>query len=1023
MATVGETFASRQRLLGKSADFRTGIVAVEGWLTATRGKGLGVGMECLAGKARFWGVTCATEFAVLTLSLSLLMAPSPACAQGTQEYAQLPARAIERIDASQIRKARKTGRITVPLPGGTGHARALVLSEQRRFGVDSLRAQEGGTRILVTTNGVDAFGFIERDGTSYVIDTVGGEVVVAEMTRLSSGLEGIPESLLYDDVIIDPERVEQAKRDLQRKKPDGQLTATALEPSVVDIAIFYEQTIEELTGFAGIRVRAQSYVDYTNEAFRASQIPLTLRLVYVGPYPGTVPADPMMGQAAVASWGASYGADLKHLLFDSRFHPNLDYAGKAQLVGSWGVTVYPNAGSTFRHEIGHNFGAHHDRPNVFGNVGLPIAAYNFAHLCSTAGTAMHYWTQGMQSLRDHYSDPQLGFDGQPCGIAFDQPGGAHNAKAIDVMRGTIAAYQTPQPVHGTVGFVAGAARVSEGSRVVTVRVRRDGDLMREGSVEIYSVDESTRAGEDYEPVRERVRFAPGQSDAEVRLQLLDDSVRESVETLKLALAYPNFLQVGRGEFAVTIDPDLEVLNPAEELSGFAPAGVLRWAPAAQEDAYEVWVYRDPGLTQLVEFSGALTARNYQFTRLQPGETYYVRMFYRSGGTWSERSVLTLQTAQVVTRARLINPQEEIEAFVDQGVLRWSPVDAAEVYEVWVYADPSLSVLIQTSGPIRETQYRLGGLVADSTIYVRIFSRVAGVFHAGDALPVVVTGQSNRARLLNPQEELDGFATDGVLRWTPVTGATAYEVWIFTNPNSSEIFESSGSLVARAYQTRSLVPGATYYVQVYAQVNGQWHVGAPFRIRTTASITKSRLTNPQEELEALPTNGILRWSAVPGADAYELWMYTNPGLGGVAESHAAGTARSYQPTKLCAGGTYFVMVFARVAGQWHAGWPTPVTVRPGTASAACAPPVPAVSIRADRSQAQSGTTVALTWDAKFANSCFLSHSIDGRQGWYTDQPVGFPQTWSARFYEGSHVFSLRCTGSSGTAVAQTFFVMH
>jgi len=958
----------------------------------------------------------------LASALALLLPSSVAYAQGAQEYAQLPARAIERIDASQIRKARKTGRVTVPLPGGTGQARALVLSEQRRFGVDSLRAQEGDTRILLTTNGADAFGFIERAGTSYVIDTVGGEVVVAEAARLSSGLEGIPESVLYDDVVIDPERVEQARRDLQRKKLDGQLAAAALEPSVVDIAIFYEQTIEELAGFAGIRVRAQFYVDYTNEAFRASQIPLALRLVYVGPYPGTVPADPFLGQAAVTSFGASYGADLRHLLFDSRFHRNLSYGGKAFLVGSWGVTAYPNSGSTFRHEIGHNFGAHHDRPNVFGNVGLPIAAYNFAHLCSTAGTAMHYWTQGMQSLRDHYSDPQLGFDGQPCGIAFDQPGAAHNAKAIDVMRGTIAAYQVPQPEHGRVSFASGAARVSEGSQVVNVRVRREGDLAREGSVEIYSVDESARAGEDYEPVRERLRFAPGQTEATVRLQLLDDNVREPVETLKLVLAYPNFLAVGQGEFAVTIDPDLEVLNSAEELAGFAPAGLLRWGAAAQEDAYEVWVYRDPGLTQLVEFSGALTARNYQFTRLAPGETYYVRILYRSGGTWFERSAFTLKTAPVTTRPRLVNPQEEIEAFVDEGVLRWSAVNGAETYEVWVYADPALSVLIQTSGPIRETQYRLGGLVPGSTVYVRIFSRIGGVFHAGDALPVVVAAQSNRARLLNPQEELDGFATDGILRWTAVTGATAYEVWIFTNPNSSEIFESSGSLATRAYQTRKLLPGATYYVQVYAQVNGQWQVGAPFRISTTPLVTKARLTNPQEELEALPANGTLRWSAVPRADAYEVWIYTNPGLGGIAEGFAAGTARSYQPTKLCAGGTYFALVFARIDGQWTTGWPVRVTAAPGAASATCTPPVPAVSIRADKSQATVDTRVVLTWNAKFANTCFLTHTVDGRPGWYTEQAFGVSGSMSSVYNRGTNVFSLRCVGPSGSATAQTFIVV-
>ena len=183
---------------------------------------------------------------------------------------------------------------------------------------------------------------------------------------------------------------------------------------------------------------------------------------------------------------------------------------------------------------------------------------------------------------------------------------------------------------------------------------------------------------------------------------------------------------------------------------------------------------------------------------------------------------------------------------------------------------------ETSGPVRITQYQITSLTPGTTYYVQVYARVNGQYTVGGALPLTVTAQLDRARIVNPQEELDAFATNGILRWSPVTGATAYELWIFTNPNSSEIYESSGSLTPRSYQTRTLQPGKVYYAQAYALVNGQWQVGAPVKITTTTTPTKARLTTPQEELEAFSTTGTLRWTEVPGATAYELWIYSQRG---------------------------------------------------------------------------------------------------------------------------------------------------
>ena len=166
-------------------------------------------------------------------------------------------------------------------------------------------------------------------------------------------------------------------------------------------------------------------------------------------------------------------------------------------MGTTGISAYQCGAGTFAHEIGHNFGAHHDRANAGDNVNLPINAYNFGFVCGGAGTIMSY--VGSPRL-SHYSDPALTSGGQPCGVAFDQPNGAHNGHAIEVMRVQIEALRAPQIKQGTVRLANAAFSMREDDGGVDITVTRDGDLTRVVSVEVATVDETAEEQLDYLPV-------------------------------------------------------------------------------------------------------------------------------------------------------------------------------------------------------------------------------------------------------------------------------------------------------------------------------------------------------------------------------------------------------------------------------------------------------------------------------------------------------------------------------------------
>jgi hypothetical protein len=289
--------------------------------------------------------------------------------------------------------------------------------------------------------------------------------------------------------------------------------------------------------------------------------------------------------------------------------------------------------------------------------------------------------------------------------------------------------------------------------------------------------------------------------------------------------------------------------------------------------------------------------------------------------------------------------------------------------------------------------------------------VGGVFHVGDPLVLTTASGSTPPRLLNTQEELDAFATNGILRWSAVAGATQYEAWVFTNPTASAIKESSGPLSVRSYQTRTLSPGNTYYVQVFALVDGKWQVGAPVRVVVAEQVTKARLTNAQEEIEAFATNGTLRWTEVPGASAYEIWIYANAGMGRVAENSGTNTARAYQITRLCQDGTYYVLVYANVNGIWTAGGSTPLHVSQGGSPAGCVPPVPTVKLAANPLDIAPGGSTTLSWTSQFATSCTASGGWSSAKAISGQEVVGPLST--------NQLYVLSCTGASGTSQGEVY----
>jgi len=334
-------------------------------------------------------------------------------------------------------------------------------------------------RMLVTYSASGAEGRLLTPSGEFLIRTLEGRTWLVDVARsgLIGGTPAMVDAMVPDLAMSgDPSLMNHMAHALTSPATTAAATSVAKAvtgaavepPTKIDLLVAY--TSGMLSAFKttqGAMTRIQYLVSAANQAYIDSGINLQLNLVGAVQHPGPDSTDNVAALKAMTNAVAPFdsikttrnqkGADLVVLLRPFSFSQggscgvawvsgynmtNVSaYAESAYAVIS-DATIdgkYYCSDYTIAHELGHSFGAMHDRATVQSQGGgVGAYPYGFGYsVASKFGTIMSY----QQPYVGRFSNPNMTCSGVPCGVSETKANSANNALAMNNTRTAVAAFR------------------------------------------------------------------------------------------------------------------------------------------------------------------------------------------------------------------------------------------------------------------------------------------------------------------------------------------------------------------------------------------------------------------------------------------------------------------------------------------------------------------------------------------------------------------------------------------------------
>ena len=444
--------------------------------------------------------------------------------------------------------------------------------------------------------------------------------------------------------------------------------------------------------------------------------------------------------------------------------------------------------------------------------------------------------------------------------------------------------------------------------------------------------------------------------------------------------------------------ETEVIEEIEEIEVMAapaaPTGIYTcvdsynsvtvcWNAVSEATGYQVWAATSASGTY--QCIANTTSTSTLAKNLYCGTTYNfkVRAYTVSGGKTTYGAY-----GSVVTGRPVLKPAMGVSATPSSYTsvtVGWNAVAGAEGYQIW--RATSLDGPYVLLGSTTKTSRVSTSLDCGTTYYykVRPYLRVNGKLVYGPYSTVVNAKPSLDA--LTGTTAVKASYNSVNITWNAVEGAEGYQIWRSTSSSGSYVLLGSTTKTNRL--STSLDCGTTYYYKVrpYLRVNGKLVYGS-YGAVVSAKPTLNAMTGVSASRAGYNSVNV-SWSAVDGAEGYQIWRSTSADGSYVLLGSTTKTSRV--STSLDCGTTYYYKVrpYLRVNGKLvYGSYSSVVSARPtlGAVSGAAAAKA-------------SFNSVNVTWNA-----------LEGAEGY---------QIWRSTSANGSYVLLGSTTKTNRLSTSLTY----
>jgi hypothetical protein len=144
--------------------------------------------------------------------------------------------------------------------------------------------------------------------------------------------------------------------------------------------------------------------------------------------------------------------------------------------------------------------------------------------------------------------------------------------------------------------------------------------------------------------------------------------------------------------------------------------------------------------------------------------------------------------------------------------QWNAGTNADAYRLTVGTSAGAANLFD-SGEIAATSIAMPSLPRSQTLFLRLASRIAGLWRSVDSTFVVLPAPA----FAYPANNLTGVRPN-LFSWSSVGTGVSYRLQVGTTPGAADVLDS-GSLSTASYRVFSLPPGRTLFARVTSTANG------------------------------------------------------------------------------------------------------------------------------------------------------------------------------------------------------------